>query len=123
MLKALDCIIPEENLLGKHEVEEGTLSYFPHCPHELTDGFLSANWSTESFLKMVLICNSFERFTTTEPTRVVEERTPFIARIVDFTEIQEVENTYKFEDVFNDTAIHWFLKEKLPESSHEFWEK
>lgn len=122
-MKSLDCSVTDENLQGQHVVDQGTLAYFPHCPHELTDGFLSVNWLPENFQNIVLLCNSFERFTITEPTRVVEERTPFLAKIVDFTEIQEVENCYKFEDVFNDTAIHWFLSEKLPEGSHEFWEK
>lgn len=123
VLESLDCVIPKENLEGKHLIDQATLAYFPHCPHELTDGFLSENWSPGRLGKVVLLCNSFERFTTTEPTRVVEERTPFIAKIVDFTEVLEVENKYKFEDVFNDTAIHWFLEEKLLDLTSDFWEK
>ena len=123
ILTSLGLQVLEENLQGKHEVNEVTLAYFPHCPHELTDSFIGVNWSVEKLQKIVLLCNSFERFTTSEPTRVIEERTPFIARITDYTDIKEVKNSYRFQDVFNDTAVHWFKGERMEGLSGEFWEK
>lgn len=123
ILNSLECKVPEENMEGKYNISEGTLAYFPHCPHELTDAFLSENFTKEKLLKIVLLCNSFERFTTSEPSRIIEERAPFIGKIVDFSNIFEIENNYKFEDVFNDTAIHSFLEDKLPEEGTDFWDK
>ena len=61
ILTALGFETPEENLEGRYQVEEDqdkyTLFYLPHCPKQLTNNILWANW--ESLQNCVIIGNSF----------------------------------------------------------------
>ena len=57
-LEALDT-----NCEGRFEVHDDPvqLFYLPHCPKQLSNNLLWANWSAEKLQKLVLVGNSFKR--------------------------------------------------------------
>ena len=60
-LEALDT-----NCEGRFEVHDDggdsvQLFYLPHCPKQLSNNLLWANWSAEKLRKLVVVGNSFER--------------------------------------------------------------
>ena len=57
-LEALDT-----NCEGRFEVHDDPvqLFYLPHCPKQLSNNLLWANWSAEKLQKLVVVGNSFKR--------------------------------------------------------------
>ena len=57
-LKTLDT-----NCEGRFEVHDDPvhLFYLPHCPKQLSNNLLWANWSAEKLQKLVVVGNSFKR--------------------------------------------------------------
>ena len=57
ILTTLGLETASENLEGRYPVDCATLFYLPHCPKQLTNNVLWANW--ESLHNVVIIGNSF----------------------------------------------------------------
>jgi hypothetical protein len=107
------CII-EENLEGKHPVskEAVTLFYLPHCPKQITNNILWKNWSYEQLNNTILLCNSFQNIVTSTPRRFLESNANYLLRILDHIEETELENNFKYTDIFNDSSLHYFLEDE-----------
>lgn len=125
ILKSLDCEVILDNFEGKVTLDSSklTLIYSPHCPKQLTNNLLWKNWSKRSLPNIIYIGNSFGNLLNSTPSRYLETDAKYIVRIEPFTEEIEIENSYKFGDIFNDTSIHKFPKEKLSELGADFWTK
>lgn len=124
VLKELGLDIIEENKEGSYIISDQgvTIVYLPHCPKQLTNNFLWSNWS-RNLENCILICNSFSTLIENQPHRILYETVPYIVKIFPHTTETICENNYKFTDIFNDTSIHFFLKDSLEKVTSEFWIK
>ena len=124
-----------------------TIVFLPHCPKQLTNNLLYANWSPEGLTKWVdfasksdscstlfrlsLISNSFSSTVERGIKSDIERNAQLVSSLVEAEMVEEVvmSNIFRFEDVFNDMALHQFsgmagAKEgfwdvKLPEYSED----
>lgn len=111
-----------ENNEGNYVISDKgpTVMFFPHCPKQLTNNFLWSNWGP-NLENCVLICNSFTSLIDNQPSRILSETVPFIYKIHPHTSEQCLKNSFKYTDIFNDTAIHHFPKEHLEKLDSNFW--
>jgi len=124
LLEELGLHIILENEEGKRKLKEGvnTLLYFPHCSKQLTNNFLWCNWGPE-LKTCVLFGNSFSNVLSSELSSKSKANISFIQRIHPHTEEFELENNFKYQDIFNNTSIHSFPPDKLSALDPGFWEQ
>lgn len=122
LLTQLNCTVLSDNKEGKYSIEHTTLFYLPHCPKQITNNLLYSNWNVESLKHLILICNSFNKTITSTPERHLRPNAHYLLEIHSFTAEVEIENSYKFNDIFNDFSIHTFPEDKLSAAPKEFWE-
>ena len=132
------CHPKSNNLEGKYHLEDQsgkeTLFYLPHCPKQLSNNILWANWnpkllgSTESKYSekrslhgLHILANSFDRITSTLPDRILRQSAEYILLASRFVFETKVENCFKFTDIFNDTSLHSFPCDKLPSIDDPVW--
>lgn len=114
--------VHRENVEGKLKLsseENTTLIFLPHCPKQLTNNLLWANWDAQKLDKIYLICNSFDHLFDSTPQRFLQVDANYILRIRNFTKEWTFPNTFRFSDVFNDTSLHIFPS--LPQSDNDLW--
>lgn len=121
-IKQLGYEVLTENIEGKYIAEDPTLFYLPHCPKQITNNLLFANWNSDQIQNLHLICNSFKSIIEATPERLLRPNAHYIIEIKDFVEEKEIENTFRFTDIFNDFSIHSFPSTKLEALSSTFWE-
>ncbi|XP_045499436.1 SRR1-like protein [Colias croceus] len=124
LLKRNNLNIIEKNNEGSYVIsKEGiTLVYLPHCPKQLTNNFLWSNWGI-NLENCILVCNSFTALTENQLSRVLSETVPYIHKIFPYTTEVLLENNFIYKDIFNDTSIHYFSKDKLQTVPSDFWLK
>lgn len=120
ILKELGFTLLENNLEGKYKANKTTLFYLPHCPKQLTNNLLWYNWDLH-LKNCIVISNSFVRVTENLSKKELVKNANYIADILPYTFEFAVINTFKFFDVFNDTAIHVFPLTKLILIPEDFW--
>ncbi|EFN69759.1 SRR1-like protein [Camponotus floridanus] len=92
----------------------------PHCSRQLTNNFLYANWG-EGLSNCILLANSFSGIVDSCLHRDALNMAGYILRIRPYvTEIQ-LENSFEYEEVFNDLSIHIFTKQDLLKTPADFW--
>jgi hypothetical protein len=123
LLSYLDCEVLEENLEGKYLAERPTLFYFPHCPKQLSNNLLWKNWSPNRLKSLILISNSFRNILDSTPERLLRPNAHYLLEISPYVTEESLANSFKFNDIFNDTSIHSFQAEKLASINAEFWSK
>ena len=133
-----DLMPMEQNLEGKYSLKEekmsGTLFYLPHCPKQLTNNLLWANWDRQTIASidpansvdnsvrgLYILGNSFERLTSSLPDRILKESAEYILIASKYAKETKIENCFKFSDIFNDTSLHSFPIHNLPPSSDPMW--
>lgn len=121
ILTKLNCVVLEDNKEGRYSVDKITLFYLPHCPKQITNNLLYSNWSAESLKNIILICNSFSKIITSTPERILRPNANYLLDISKYTSEVEIDNSYKFSDIFNDFSIHTFAEGKLESVPAEFW--
>lgn len=126
ILKELDCAVYAENLEGKvpitpSENRQNTLVYAPHCPKQLTNNFLWKNWSIDALASTILIANSFANTIDSTPSRFLEIDAKYILKLAAHTHEDAIENNFKFADIFNDTAIHYWNRSELNDLDQSIW--
>lgn len=120
ILERLNFEILSENKEGKYSITTPTLFYLPHCPKQITNNLLFANWKPESLKNLILICNSFKSIIESTPERLLRPNAHFLLEINPFVTEIEIENCFRFKDIFNDFSLHIFDK-KLDEIPENFW--
>lgn len=113
--------VDAENREAKIVLSPQTLVYLPHCPKQLTNNLLWSNWSREQLSEIFILSNSFERILSHLPQRIVRQEANFIALSAEFVREISIENCFKFPDIFNDSALHFF--ESLPSSDWTHWKE
>ena len=97
---------------GKRRVREKTLFYMPHCGKLLYDNVLRANWS--SIENVIVIGNRFSSYKERLTTKRFRAEAPCVEKLNELLEEIEIKNSFKYEDIFNDLAIHWTKELNLP---------
>lgn len=114
ILEKLNCCILSENKEGKYIADQKTLFYLPHCPKQITNNLLYTNWKSDLLKNLTLICNSFKLIIESTPERLLRPNAHFLLEINPFTTEVEIENCFRFKDIFNDFSIHTFETEQIP---------
>lgn len=123
VLRALGLEIIETNEEGKRVTQDKatTLVYMPHCSKQLTNNFLYANWG-DKLSNCILLTNSFTEIIDNCLHKNIMDTAGYILRIRPYvTEIQ-LENSFMYEEVFNDLNIHIFTKQELLKVPPDFWD-
>lgn len=71
LLRRLGCDLPLENACGKYILHEPTLVYMPHCPKELYEALLRANWNENRLRQCILVGNTLEHYASASEARMV----------------------------------------------------
>lgn len=122
ILNDLNCEVLKNNLEGKYKVETcAKIFYLPHCPKQLTNNLLWSNWGL-NLKNCIIISNSFCTLTENLTKRQLIHDANYISDILPHTLELAVINSFKYFDVFNDTAIHIFPLNKISLLSTDFWE-
>ncbi|ODM95521.1 SRR1-like protein [Orchesella cincta] len=107
---------------GKHRIESPTLIYMPHCPHQLVNNFLFANWTPESLANCYILCNSLSEALVSIPSSYVKKNLSFLLNAHSICEEIPVPNIFSDQpDVFNDIALHVFPTKNFTSLSEDFW--
>ncbi|KAJ8928388.1 hypothetical protein NQ314_019053 [Rhamnusium bicolor] len=111
----------KDNLEGKYKIQDKktTVFYLPHCPSQLSNNLLWANWGLD-LNYCVIIANSFNKIIESCSTKTLKENSEYILKISPYVLELAVINSFKFYEVFNDTAIHVFPKLNL--IAPDLWE-
>nr|XP_022899879.1 SRR1-like protein isoform X1 [Onthophagus taurus] len=122
LLLKLDFEVLNENTEGKFKVKgEGlSLFYLPHCPKELSNNLVWSNWGL-NLSACIIISNSFNGIIERNNAKDLENKAGFICKILPYTLELAVINSFKYFEVFNDTAIHIFPINNLKLISNDFW--
>lgn len=121
ILEKLNFSVLSENREGKYQTDYTTLFYLPHCPKQITNNLLFTNWTSDRLKNLVLICNSFNTIIESTPERLLRPNAHFLLEINPITTEIELENCYRFKDIFNDFSIHTFPSDKLDNIPSDFW--
>ncbi|XP_059475371.1 SRR1-like protein [Neocloeon triangulifer] len=106
----------ETNEEGKRVIEGCTLVFAPHCPKQLTNNLLWANWQPERLARCLLLANSFSAVAQNPACQ--PETAQFLLRVLPLTSEVPLKNCFRLPDVFNDLAFHSFETKKV---RPEFW--
>ncbi|KAB0802350.1 hypothetical protein PPYR_04536 [Photinus pyralis] len=123
ILKSLGISVLHGNIEGKYKLSEksATLFYLPHCPKQLTNNLLWANWGMV-LNYCVIISNSFTNVIESNSKRHIEKNADYILNISPFVTELPIINSFKYYDIFNDLAIHIFALENLSLISQDLWQ-
>lgn len=105
-----NCSVHPTNVEGKHclKLQQAALIFLPHCPKQLTNNFLWANWNTETLRACTLLCNSFRELCVSQPQRFLNVDAAYIVRLQEYATEKSLPNTFRYRDIFNDTSVHTF---------------
>ena len=121
-LRTLGLEIIETNEEGKRVVQRDrtTLVYMPHCSRQLTNNFLYANWS-DGLSSCILLANSLSDIVDNSLHKDVLNTAGYILRIRPYVTEIRLENSFVYEEVFNDLNIHIFPRQNLLKVPADFW--
>ncbi|CUA75007.1 hypothetical protein RSOLAG22IIIB_01642 [Rhizoctonia solani] len=103
----------------------------PHCGIGLYERFLRANWSGGGMGRIILVANAMAAYVESKPMRILEARTPCVARIAPRLHSFMLPPSTKFPGAFNNIALqtldddndeHTWSLAGLPEYSDEYGE-
>ncbi|KAK9887193.1 hypothetical protein WA026_021034 [Henosepilachna vigintioctopunctata] len=121
LLRHFNITVLGENLEGKYRNDQSTTIFFlPHCPKQLTNNILWINWGLNLHY-CILICNSFAGLIENNTKKYLIKSAEYILKIYPYTVELAIANTFKFYDIFNDTAIHIFPQNRLNLLPIDFW--
>lgn len=110
LLNEFEILLMDDNLEGKYKVcGKNVLFYLPHCPKQLSNNLLWANWGL-NLSCCILIANSFNRIIEQLSSRILQTSAEYICKICPYTLELPVINSFKYFEIFNDTAVHFFPK-------------
>lgn len=121
-LRALGLEVIGTNEEGKRLVQRDrtTLVFMPHCSRQLTNNFLYANWG-DGLSDCILLSNSLSDTVDNCLLRDVSNTAGYILRIRPYVTEFRLENSFAYEEVFNDLNVHIFTKQDLLKVPAGFW--
>ncbi|KAF7268753.1 SRR1-like protein [Rhynchophorus ferrugineus] len=124
VLKYFGMIVESKNIEGKYLVTDNktTLFYLPHCPKQLLNNLLWANWGL-SLSCCIIISNSINKVVEDHTIKELSISGEYIAKISPYALELGLVNNFKFFEVFNDTSLHFFPINDLSIVPVDFWEE
>ncbi|BES94384.1 SRR1 [Nesidiocoris tenuis] len=119
LFESLECSLHLDDR-GHYKIDRTTLFFLPHCPRFVYENLLRANWGPD-LSKCVIFGDDLLSIADKLPTRTLKDNLPFIHGCQPFVEVFPIENNFKFDDVFNDLAVHIFSPSKLASVDPETW--
>ncbi|CAH1119329.1 unnamed protein product [Phaedon cochleariae] len=109
LLNHFEVTVLKENTEGKYKVssKEPVLFFLPHCPKQLTNNLLWDNWGLY-LQSCIIIANSFTTIVESNSSRILKESAEYILKILPHVLELPLINSFKFSEIFNDLAIHFF---------------
>lgn len=120
-LTEIGCDLICQNEEGKRKLLPGTFVYMPHCPKQLLNNLLWANWEMIILTKCVIFCNSIDQTVTSTSDRILNKNAYYINKISPFIIEKYFCDDFIYDDVFNDMALHILPKEELKKLEDIFW--
>jgi len=123
ILLELKLILLSENCVGKKKLnsrDEVTLFFLPHCPRELSNNLLYANWDSYLLQNCIIFANSFEKIRINTPRRFLTDY-HYLLQAENIVSESAVVNNFHFPDIFNDLSIHTFHCDQLDSVPSNFW--
>lgn len=108
---------------GKRKLLPGTFVYMPHCPKQLLNNILWANWENIILTSCIILCNSIDQIVTSTPDRILNKYAYYIQKISPHVVEKNICDNFIYDDVFNDMALHIFPDEKFKDLEDTFWER
>lgn len=99
------------NEKGKRKINKLTLVYFPHCPHWLVNNFLWKNWGL-GLNNCIVFSNSFNEIVLNNSNNL-KKKFGYLFKIQTIVEEVNLDNSFKYNDIFNSLSLHTFPKDKL----------
>lgn len=122
-LTEIGCDSINQNEEAKRNLLPGTLVYLPHCPKQLLNNLLWANWDKVILASCVIISNSIDQTVTSASDRILNKEAYYLRKISPYVLEKKFSDDFIYNDVFNDMALHTFTYEKLKELEDNFWER
>lgn len=121
LLRELGCDPIERNEEGKRDIGGNvTLVYMPHCSTRLINNFLYANWG-KKLNKCILLTNSFTIVLDDRRKMNGSDPVDYISRVRPYVTEVALRNDFPYEEAFNDSHIHIFLKRDIDAIPGSFW--
>lgn len=121
VLESAGCEVIEENEEGKRRAKTPTIFYLPHCPKQLINNILWANWDRDALRNCVLIGSAFGRIVENTPRRILEQSLSYVLRAHPYVTELGIVNSFKYTDIFNDTSVHVAAERQLSSIPTHFW--
>lgn len=122
-LAEIGCDTICQNEEGKRILLPGTFVYMPHCPKQLLNNLLWANWEKIILTKCVIFCNSIDQTITSTSDKILNKHAYYISKISPYVIEKPFCNDFIYDDVFNDMALHILPNEKVNELDDIFWKR
>ncbi|XP_046385156.1 SRR1-like protein [Ischnura elegans] len=123
ILRSFGCEVIIENEEGSRTLSgRPTLVFLPHCPKQLTDNFLRANWSPQLLSSCLLLSNSLSHLVETQTKRELTLNSPCSLALYPHLVELGLVNSFRYSDIFNDTALHVFPTAKLSLAAQDLWD-
>ena len=107
--------ISEENQEGKYRIDQRTVVFLPHSPHELVNNLLRTNWNPKSLKSCYILSNSLCSVTLSSLSLTDEDNNlSFICKAQSICTEIPIPNEFKENSkAFNELSLHFFPVEKL----------
>lgn len=112
VFETIDCSVLPQDDKGCRRLDVNTLFFLPHCPRFVFNNILKVNWG-EDLSKCVVLGDNLLSVIEQSPSRIFRAKHPILYRCRTFVDVVPVENCFKYKDVFNDFAVHFFTSAKL----------
>jgi len=105
----------------RRAVKKKSLFLMLHCSKSMYNNLLWSNWGVENLVNVCVIGNCFSSYEGRIVARELEATSRYLAHIIPHTTEHKVNNSFRFDDIFNDTAVHTFHSSRLKLVPHELW--
>jgi hypothetical protein len=122
-LAKIGCDLISHNEEGKRKLSPDTFVYMPHCPKQLLNNLLWANWDKVVLTTCIFVCNSIDQTVTSTPNRILNKDAYYIQKVSPYVNEQKFPNDFIYDDIFNDMSLHTFPYEKLNVLEDIFWKR
>lgn len=120
-LSEIGCDSICQNEEGKRILLPDTFVYMPHCPKQLLNNLLWANWKEDILTNCIIYCNSIDQTVTSTPDRILNKCAYYVLKISPYVLEKTFRDDFIYDDVFNDMALHTFPHDKLKDLKDIFW--
>ncbi|XP_071448877.1 SRR1-like protein [Hetaerina americana] len=123
ILRNFGCEVIIDNEEGCRKLSgKPTLVFLPHCPKQLTDNFLRTNWSPNLLSSCLLLSNSLSHLVESQSRRELSLHAPCSLALYPHSSELGLVNSFRYSDIFNDTALHVFPASKLALAAQDLWD-